>query len=339
MRITQWIILLGTFAIVHTSPVALAQNETDTQPASGASQAGAEVQSIQTILARMSRVSHTLNYQGSFTYEHQHSYTLQSFRVSHWVEDGIEYERLQYLSGPEREIVRNGQALDCYPPGDQLLQGRLTQMGQRLAGLEEFYQFQVRSVERVAGRMTTVLQVIPRDVYRYGLVLSVDQETGLILKSLTVDTNGRSIERYQFVELDLNPDVEAMKNSPLAQKQRVAKAPMNECNQTRTGEPQEWRVRWIPPGFAFTGQQKVSPVRDMLMYTDGLTTFSIFIEAAGSPPPEGVGQRGPTVLYMSKAVRNDQLYRVTVVGEIPAVAAEQIAASIEASTAVEPVEQ
>src|SRR5690606_40496247 len=101
---------------------------------------------------------------------------------------------------------------------------------------------------------------------------------------------------------------------------RIANAQKNECNQTRTGEPQEWRVLWIPPGFAFTGQQKVSPVRDMLMYTDGLTTFSIFVEAAGSPPPEGVGQRGPTVLYMSKAVRNDQLYRVTVVGEIPAVA-------------------
>lgn len=318
MRITQLVILLGTFVLAQTSPFAFAESE---------------VQNIQTLLAKMSRVSHTLNYQGSFTYEHQHSSSLQSFRVAHWVEDGVEYERLHYLSGPEREIVRNGQALDCLPPGDQLLQGRLTRMGQQLASLDELYQFRVRAVERVADRITTVLQIIPRDAYRYGLVLNVDQETGLILKALTVDTNGRSIERYQFVELDLNPDIEALRQSPLARHQRIARAPMTGCNLTQTGEPELWQPRWLPPGFVFTGQQRIDDSRDMLMYTDGLTTFSIFIEPADNLPPEGMGQRGPTVLFMSKLVRDGQLYRVTVVGEIPAVAAEQIALGLEAAAA------
>jgi len=317
MRIAQWVTLLGTFAVLQTSPVALAEPE---------------IQSIQTLVANMSRVSHTLNYQGSFTFEHQHSYGLQTFRVAHWVEDGIEYERLQYLSGPEREIVRNGQVLDCLPPGDQLLQGRLHQIGSRMAVLDDLYQFQVRSVERVAGRLATVLQIVPRDVYRYGFVLSIDQETGLILKSLTVDTNGRSLERYQFVELDLNPNIEEIKRSPLARHQRVAKTPLTECNKTETGQPENWRVRWVPAGFAFSGQQRVDNVRDMLMYTDGLTTFSVFVEATDAPPPEGIGQRGATVFFMNKIVQDDQVYRVTVVGEIPAVAAEQIALGIEPLT-------
>src|SRR5690606_1461106 len=118
---------------------------------------------------------------------------------------GVEYERLQYLSGAEREIIRSGQQLSCYPPGDQLLQGRLTQIGSRLAGLDELYNFQAHYVERVAGRLATVLQVVPRDAFRYGYILSVDQETGLVLKSLVIDSNGRVLERYQFLDLELNP--------------------------------------------------------------------------------------------------------------------------------------
>lgn len=297
--------------------------------ATSAALAEPKVQSVQSLFAKMSRVSHTLNYQGSFTYEHKDSPSLQGFRVSHWVVDGVEHERLQYLSGPEREIVRRGQELNCLPPGDQLLQGRLMQVGARLAQLDELYHFQAHYVERVAGRLTSVLQVTPRDVYRYGYILSVDQETGLVLKSLLVDANGRILERYQFLDLDLNPDVRALENLPPAKRQRISNPAIGECNQTQTGAPRDWRAAWVPDGFAFVGQQKLEGARDMLMYTDGLTTFSVFIEPATDLPPEGMGQRGATLLFMSKVLRDQQLYRVSVVGEIPAAAAELIALGIE----------
>lgn len=319
MHISLLFRCLAVFAFWQIAvPTALAEPEGQPQ-----------VQSVQSLFAMMSRVSHTLNYQGTFTYEHQHSPMLQGFRVSHWVIDGVEHERLQYLSGPEREIVRHGQHLDCMPPGDQLLQGRLTQMGARLAGLDDLYHFQAHYVERVAGRLTSVLQVVPKDPYRYGYILSIDQETGLILKSLLLDAGGRILERYQFVDLDLNPDVAALQRIPPAKRQRIANPNIAECNQTQLGVPSQWQLRWVPDGFAFVGQQRVNDKRDMLMYTDGLTTFSVFVEEAVTPPPEGVGQRGATVLFMGKAVRDEQLYRVTVVGEIPPAAAEQIALGIQ----------
>jgi sigma-E factor negative regulatory protein RseB len=291
-----------------------------------------EVQSLPSLFAKMSRVSHSLNYQGSFTYEHQLGASLQSFRVSHWVIDGVEHERLQYLNGPEREIVRHGQQLDCLPPGDQLLQGRLTQIGARLAKLDELYTFQARYLERVAGRLTTVLQVQPRDAYRFGYILSVDQETGMVLKSLMVDASGRILERYQFVELDLNPDIEALQQLPAAKRQRVANSSLSECNLTEIGAPQGWALRWAPPGFVFVGQQKLKNARDMLMYTDGLTTFSVFIEPASNSPLEGIGQRGATVLYMGMLMHEQRLHRVAVVGEIPAAAAEQVALGVRPQT-------
>lgn len=282
-------------------------------------------QSLQSLFSKMSRASQTINYQGSFTYEIQSSAVLQGFRISHWVVDGVEHERLLYLNGAEREIVRHGQALDCYSPGDQLLRGNLNHIGNKLIGLDEFYQFQIRYTERVAGRTATVLQVVPRDAYRHGYILSVDQETGLILKSLMVDSTGRLLERYQFLELNLAPDVKAMESAPPAERQHVASTQIGACSPTQSGQPQNWSLAWVPPGFVFAGQQKVRESIDMLMYTDGLTTFSVFIEPVSVNPPEGAGQRGSTVVYLAKLMNDNQMHRLTVVGEIPAAAAEQIA--------------
>lgn len=319
MRIAVLIRLLSGLLLLQAAQFVFAEAETQ-----------AQAQSLQALFAKMSRVSHNLNYQGTFTYEHQNTNTLQGFRVSHWVEDGVEHERLLYLNGPEREIVRHGQSLDCFSPGDQLLQGRLSSIGSRLISLDELYQFQIRYTERVAGRMATVLQVMPRDEFRYGYVLSVDQETGLVLKSLMIDGTGRILERYQFLDLNLNPDIKELQRAPAAKLHRVANAQLGDCNQTQGKVPEGWNLTWVPGGFAFVGQQKVRESADMLMYTDGLTTFSVFVEPASHQPPEGLGQRGATVAFMSKVMRDKQLHRLTVVGEIPAVAAERVAAGIEA---------
>ena len=124
MRIAVLIRSLSGLLLLQAAQFVFAQTETPNP-----TQAPSQAQSLQALFAKMSRVSHNLNYQGSFTYEHQNTSTLQGFRVSHWVDEGVEHERLLYLNGPEREIVRHGQALDCFSPGDQLLQGRLSSIG------------------------------------------------------------------------------------------------------------------------------------------------------------------------------------------------------------------
>lgn len=316
MRIAPLLRCLGVLTLL-LSPAALA-----------ASDEQARVLDVQALFAKMSRVSHALNYQGSFTYEHKDSPDLQGFRLAHWVVDGVEYERLQYLNGADREIVRNGRELSCLTPRDQLLQGRLRQAGAETARLDELYHFQTQYVERVAGRLTSVLQVAPRDIYRYGYLLSVDHETGLILKSLMVDANGRVLERLQFLDLDLNPDIAELEQLPAARRQHISNSEINDCNQIEAGEPEDWRLSWVPDGFVFVGQQQLDG-RQMLMYTDGLANFSVFIEPTSDLPPEGVGQRGATSLFMSKVMRGQQLHRVSVVGEIPTLAAEQIALGLE----------
>jgi sigma-E factor negative regulatory protein RseB len=281
------------------------------------------------LLQKMARIPHTLNYQGSFTYQHKDNPSLQSFRIIHWVEDGVEYERLQHLNGPEREYLRSGKVVGCESLGDQILQGKISQIGASLAKMDELYRFEVRGSERVAGRAATALLALPLDEFRHSLLLTIDNETGLVLKSWLVDESARPLERYQFIDLDLNPDIPNLQQQPAAKIQRAATSQLAECNPTEIKQPANWQLAWVPPGFAFVGQRQVREHIDMLMYTDGLTTFSVFIELAGEMIPEGVAQRGATLAVMDALRYRDKNYRITVVGEIPVITAQKIAQHIQ----------
>lgn len=280
------------------------------------------------LLQKMASIPHTLNYQGSFTYQHKDNPSLQSFRIIHWVEDGVEHERLQHLNGPEREFLRSGKVIGCESLGDQLLQGKISQLGASLARMDQLYRFEIRGPERVAGREATALLALPLDAYRHSSLLTIDNETGLVLKSWLVDESARPLERYQFIDLDLSPDLASMQQQPAAKVQRSTTAQLSDCNPSELKQSQHWQLAWVPPGFAFVGQRKVREQIDMLMYTDGLTTFSVFIEIASGAIPEGVAQRGATLAVMDSLSYQGKRYRITVVGEIPVVTAQKIAQNI-----------
>ncbi|RZA00471.1 MAG: transcriptional regulator [Moraxellaceae bacterium] len=283
--------------------------------------------SVQSLLSKMSQEAAHLNYRGSFTYQNQTSIELQSFRVEHWIENGVEHDRFLFLNGPERLIVRDGQPVDCKAMGDELLQGSFVKIGKSLVNMDQLYQFEIRGRERIAGRWSRVLQVIPKDPYRYGYFLSIDEETGLVLKSWLIDENARPLERYQFISIELNPDLNQLKTKSLLHEYKAV-ADVTPCNPTQLSKPSSWQIGWVPPGFAFAGQRQLPNGQAMLMYTDGLTTFSVFIEATSSFVPEGVGKRGATLAYMSRLVVRDVVYRASVVGEIPVAAAAKIAQNI-----------
>ncbi len=281
---------------------------------------------VASLLQKMATVPQTLNYQGSFTYQHKDNPALQSFRILHWVEGGVEHERLQHLNGPAREFVREGKALGCDTLGTRLLQGKISQFGANLARLDQLYKFEIRGPERVAGREATALLALPLDQFRHSALLSIDNETGLVLKSWLVDESARPLERYQFIDLDLSPDMASLKQ-PVAKVHRDAKV-VADCNPETLKQLQQWQLGWVPPGFVFVDQRRVRQKIDMLMYTDGLTTFSVFIEQADGAIPEGVAQRGATLAVMDDLNYQGKSYRVTVVGEIPVVTAQKIAQNI-----------
>lgn len=289
---------------------------------------------IESLLARMSESTRQLDYRGLFTYEYGSSQ--ETLRVSHSVANGVEYERLEHLTGPAREIFRTGRKVDCDYIGDQLLSGRLQGLSSSYSSLEHFYLFYLRGSERVAGREAWVLDVVPRDQFRYGYSLSVDRETGILLKSLLIGRNKKVLERFQFVELELGPVASVGSAVPTlaSSNHRMADHAQSECNLLQPPTAEIWQANWLPAGFVFTGQERKqleshSAWRDVLMFTDGLTSFSVFIEPVAEVAAlEGRAQRGATAVYLSRLQVGDDYFRVTVVGEIPLQTIQRVAASV-----------
>ena len=309
-------------SLLRASGIALALFVSAVTP----TQAAEDAERVRDLLSKMSTAVRELDYRGLFTYEYGGS--LETLRIVHTVKDGVEYERLQHLSGPEREVVRAGQPVDCLNPGDQLLRGRLSKLGSS-DSIASLYHFYIRGQERVAGREAVILQALPKDQYRYGYTLAIDVETGLPLKSLLIGSKKRVLERFQFVELELGPVLGEGDHRPESPRYRVADHGLSPCNIEAETSPERWQATWLPEGFVFSGQREPAGRGEMLMFTDGLTAFSVFIEPTKSPVAiEGRAQRGATVAFISRLVSNQVPYRITVVGEVPALTAQRVAASI-----------
>lgn len=273
------------------------------------------------LLQQMAQAGQTLSYQGSFTYEHRNA--MESFRVYRWSDEGRVYERLEALNGPTGTAQQLGGAAGCQTTGYRLLSADVSP--DTVADLERYYQLTVRGSDRVAGRDALILEVRPRDQFRYGYLLGVDRETGLLLKALLVDEQQRLLERFQFVDLELDPDIERLKEE--AGSQRANHSP---CTMTQAAQPSQWVLEWLPPGFAYSGERLLAADIDMLMYTDGLASFSVFLQpVAQSAGVEGRAHRGATSAYLGQIAVGDQRYRVTVVGEIPGDVAERLARGIQ----------
>ncbi len=300
--------------------------EQETGVSTSNTQEAAERFTVSDVLAVMARQQKQLNYQGVLTY--QSNAGSESFRLQHWVEDGVEYQKLFYLNGAEREAVLT-QHTQCHSPGARLLQDRLTTLQQNISGLEVFYDIRVLGQERVAGRRAMVLQVAPRDQFRYGHIFSIDRDTGLLLKSLLFDENQRVLEQFQFVELELteNPEVFSADTNTVIVR-RVDGDRLAGC-EAGDRVPATWALQWLPEGFTFVGQRRVRGNVDMLMYTDGLSAFSVFLDPiVGQLVIEGHAQRGATRFHMEGIKAGADTYQMTIVGEIPLTVAERMAQSI-----------
>lgn len=281
---------------------------------------------VHELLSRMSQALRELNYQGLFTYEYGGS--LDTLKISHSVSDGVEREYLSYLNGPEREFVRSGQHINCLPASDQLLRGLFISIGENSKKLNDHYHFFVRGKTRIAGREAVILQAEPKDHFRYGYTFGIDIETGLPLKSLLIDNKRRVLERFQFIELSIGKVAED-DLIPKDKNHRVVNHQLSECQSTVSSSPAKWQAEWLPKGFMFSGQRKTPALGDVLIFTDGFTTLSVFIDSESNQTPmKGKIQRGATVAVMSDIYRDKERFSVTVVGEIPLITAERIAASI-----------
>lgn len=282
-------------------------------------------------LDKMSHSQRELSYQGTFTYEQAGS--IKAMRIAHAVVNGEEFERLEHLDGKENRVIRRGHGPDCIHSGDTLL--RLYKKQSNLKGaVDHFYDFSVVGRSRVAGRSVVELAVMPRDKHRFGHRLSLDESTGLLLRSIRYGTNNQVLERFQFVELSLGGELpEALFSGPLSS-QSLSNHRVQHIDPTidRSAKVATWKIDWLPGGFKYAPKSLAVNSLEMMTFTDGLTAFSVFVEPHQqkdvSSGIQGRAQRGATMAYSRAILLGGTSFRVTVVGEIPHLTAERIAASV-----------
>ncbi len=280
------------------------------------------------LLELMARNVREANYRGIFTYEQGQS--LRSARIVHAVVDGVEHERLEGLDGASREFLRMEHPLDCRHAGHRLLGEGPDALA--LAGnptLSQYYAFELDGDERIASREGRRLRISPRDPYRYGMTLVLDNNSALLLKSETTDGAGRVLERFQFVELEVGGSIpaEAVFTPEAGARVDAAHAKAGAAD----SEAFDWSVSWLPAGFAESARERRAdaagrPV-ETRMFTDGLAVFSVFVErhADGAVSRPGQAVQGATIAYVTP---RPQAGLVTVVGEIPPETARLVANAV-----------
>ncbi|WP_263078784.1 MucB/RseB C-terminal domain-containing protein [Endozoicomonas sp. Mp262] len=290
-------------------------------------------------LEKMSAAFREQSYRGVFVY--QEGNRLETLAVTQQAANGKTRERILYLDGLPREMVRSGDQL-TYTSLDKGVtrfnHGSLMPMVPKFSDspVGSYYKvsYSPRQIDRIAGREAVVLSVIPVDHYRYGYQLWLDAQFGLLLKSVMIDSHGKIMERLQFTHIEpgvelSSPELAAMDKSNVTYDQSIDihKVPDKEGIWN-------WESGWLPEGFSVKSySQRPSPVSehktDTVIYSDGLASFSVFVEPDETKVLSQASENIGALAAVSKVFRNGETYfHVTVVGEVPLGTAERVAVSV-----------
>ncbi|MBV9620379.1 MAG: MucB/RseB C-terminal domain-containing protein [Gammaproteobacteria bacterium] len=290
-------------------------------------------------LARMNQALTSRNYDGTFS--HWHGGQVEMLRIIHRVQDGTVSERLASLDGSGREFIRTGANLACYLPDRRTVLVEQRPQQEPLVGFpsvdqETAHFYDIREVARTRfnRRDTHVISVTPKDEYRYGYRLWIDDHTAMPLKSQLCDARGTVIEQIVFSSLTL---ARAIPDS--AFRPEVSTEGFQWLRDVSLPAPGAAALAWnalrLPPGFrmamraAQTLPGSAQPV-DHLVFTDGVASVSVFVETQqgtlSSAPVNSTANVGSSSAF-STVIDG---HKVTAVGEVPPQTVQFIATQVKA---------
>ena len=198
-----------------------------------------------------------------------------------------------------------------------------------------------------------VIAVTPTDQFRFGYRLWLDEKTAMPLKTQLCDASGQVIEQIFFARLDMPDNIPDSDLVPAVRTEGMRWVRQGPSHESAPPALSAFRANELPPGFRLTveGAQTIGGATvpaSHLVYSDGLATVSVFVEAqpteapgagvaaaAGpvpaEPPMQGLARVGSGFAYSTVV----QGHQVTAVGEVPAQTVEFIAHSVRSSGSVE----
>jgi sigma-E factor negative regulatory protein RseB len=289
-------------------------------------------------LNKMASAARRLNYSGTFVYHH--AGRNETSRIVHFVNTaGGEFERLEAIDGPLREVIRTNDQVTCYLPGTKtvIIEKRSARrfpalLPEQLAGVSDSYTVRVMGKDRVAGFDCQVIALEPKDKLRYGHQFCAEIERGLLLRARTLSEKNEPLESFVFTELRIGGAFSREQvKSKYAARSKDWKVDTSSLVLSDVAADTGWVLKSQPAGFRKLTELKRSiagraAMVSQIVYSDGLAAVSVFIEPLPKArPPQSLSHQGAVNIY----VRRISDHMVTVLGETPAATVMQIADSLE----------
>ena len=293
-------------------------------------------------LDSMSNALQSLNYDGTFVYLHDGK--LETMRIVHQASEQGEQERLVSLTGSPREVLRDDKVVTCIMAdsksvmvGKSRPRSPFPMVPEDLDSLSRYYQLQDVGEDRIAGHMTRVVTITPRDHFRYGYRFWIDSANYMLLKSDLTGVDGEAIEQVMFTHINVSERL-----STLALQPTLTGEGYNWTRQGADGRDSavvpgtsDWVVKRLPDGFELTDFQRKRMRKggasvEHLVFSDGLATMSVYVEKRMSDDESFLGLSSMGALNAFGAVVDG--YQVTVVGEVPSATVQMVARSVQSAT-------
>lgn len=319
---------------------------------------------IQKLLIRMQQAAQQLNYAGTFVYQQAnqirtsrivHGYDGHTELEKLELLDGKQKEFIRrndvvtcYLPDSKTIQVEKNVVQEAFPA---VINGAPSAL---LSG----YQIKKGETSRVAGVDCQTLSFEPKDAYRFGYRLCIDLNSGLLLRAQTVNLKHEVIEQIAFTQLSFNDFDKSVFQSSFSHTANWPIENMTVQSKVNSG----WVVQFLPAGFKKMREiKRIIPISErvqettaltqggnvadekkniishqsgqsarqqqviQMIFSDGLSAFSVFIEPNSAGRVEGSLRQG-AVTIMGKRQGD---YWITVVGEVPFSAMTEVINSIE----------
>ena len=286
-------------------------------------------------LERMSGAVQTTNYEG--TVIRLQDGQVEAFKVVHTVSDGVVREKFSIQDGNGLEIIRNGNEVLCiFPDRESVLIEEWNNQSTLFSTLPSskihsggVYDVLIKGYDRVAGRKSVQLAVVPHDEYRFGYRIWLDIETGFPLQTRLIGSDSSTLQQVKFADIRIHSEILA--SALLASSYVTDNWKWTDVSHRKVNKVIEtdWVADDIPRGFSVisTRQEELPGAEEHvthILYGDGLATVSVFISSSGDGKKGKRSSSGASSAY-STVVDG---YRVTAVGEVPDITVEQIAKSM-----------
>ncbi|MDO4627035.1 MAG: sigma-E factor regulatory protein RseB [Pasteurellaceae bacterium] len=286
------------------------------------------------LLENMTKASDNLNYE--LIYVQASPLDLDSFRYRHLNIQKRTYALLDTLDDSKQEIVQRDNLISYFQQNSQpftinsshIIDNLPSVMHADFNQLANYYDFIDKGRGRIADRPVQLINIKPKDDFRYQFLAFIDAENHLLLRCDMLDHEGNQLEQFRVVNLYVGDGFKAL--SDYLNAMHFPPLLTNKNAQTEKATT-DWHTNWLPQGFKLINQNSNNEENGQdtvtsQLYSDGLFSFTVYVANKLFPnEQDNLWKQGANIIYNENRGEKE----LTIIGQIPTSTAKRIVQNIQ----------